>query len=152
MSNEGNFENNVIPTVNWAERQVYKYNDATIDQVITEKKPGNYLLFSGGSVKYIGRSDGDLATELKSKRYAPHIKQTTRESFDSFKFCYARNARTAYRRECKDYHTYLDQDIANKEHPCCPEGDRYQYCPYDGCEKYNFSGEAAEVMYGETMN
>ena len=90
--------------------------DEAVEKNVTKTSPGNYLLgiISDGKfvVKYVGRSDTDLATRLK---------QHLGEGYQYFKFQYATSPKAAFEQECRDYHTYGESlKLDNKIHPDSP--------------------------------
>ena len=96
-----------------------------IDANITRTSPGNYRLGrirkdNDIKVRYVGRSDSDLAARLKK-----HLG----EGYKYFKFKYATSPKAAFEQECKDYHNYGELLILdNKIHPDSPSGIRRE-CP-----------------------
>lgn len=102
-------------------------------EIIREKVPqkkGNYLFLSSlGVVKYIGRSDSDLQTEILQQMDTYRANGCTQ-----FKYSLSESVRDAYETECRDYHNYGGKDkLNNRYHPDEPEGHHYP-CPVEGCE------------------
>ncbi len=101
---------------------------------ITKISAGNYALgymekdIDGKNkfiVKYIGRSDFDLAARLK---------QHVGENYKKFKYSYAKSQKDAFEKECKNYHDFGGNEFLNNEiHPDRPEGKNWK-CPY--CDNY----------------
>ena len=104
-------------------------DDLTVDEVITEKSPGNYALGCIGNqgnfiVLYVGRSDDDLNTRL-------HY-WTGRTRYKSFKASYASSPTAAYDKECHNYHDFGEsQKLDNEKHPDKPSGISV-FCPVCG--------------------
>ncbi len=103
----------------------YDFTSAKIDEIVTEKSAGNYALGYMDDkgvfvVKYIGRSDSDVNAELKS-RLNPKYKK--------FKFSYASSAKTAFEKECQNYHDFGGSaKLDNAIHPARPAGKDWK-CP-----------------------
>ena len=105
----------------------YRLTKEKIDEVVTRKSPGNYGL---GYVRddifyvcYVGRSDDDVNERLKqwvgekSNRYT------------HFKFSYATSPKTAFEKECRNYHNFGKSDkLDNEYHPQRPEETNWK-CP-----------------------
>lgn len=102
--------------------------DKAIDANVTRVSPGNYMLGKirrdgNIEIRYVGRSDSDLATRLK---------QHLEEGYEFFTFQYATSPKSAFEQECKDYHKYGESLILdNKIHPDSPSGIR-RICPICG--------------------
>ncbi len=101
----------------------YSLDIKTIDEKVTRVSPGNYALGKKNEngkfiFSYIGRSDTDLNSELKS-----WIDKTERPLF---KFRYAISARDAFGIECENYHDFVKQGEVN--HPQRPSGTDWK-CP-----------------------
>lgn len=101
----------------------YPLTNEEINKQITETSPGNYAY---GHVKdntfyvdYVGRADSDLNDRIKHG-----VGQYKR-----FKYSYAKNAKEAYEKECRNYHDFTPAD--NKIHPDKPDGTIYK-CPVCG--------------------
>jgi hypothetical protein len=92
----------------------YDLNAATIDVFIPQSSPGNYALGSWDgdkfTVTYVGRSDDNLNARLKQ-----HI-----DEFPYFKFSHALSAKTAFEKECHNFHDF--NPPGNKNHPARPTG------------------------------
>ena len=98
----------------------YILTQKSIDCEITKISAGNFALgYETKSglfvVENFGRSDTDLNTEIKNwiGRY------------ERFKFFYASNAKSAFVKECKNYHAFDKKKIDKKTHPEKPNYD----CP-----------------------
>ena len=96
----------------------HRLTPQSITEVVTETSPGNFTLGSiqenGFCVLYVGRSDRDVAKQLRSwvSQY-PHYK--------SFVFSYASGPRTAFDKECEDFHDYGGTErLDNAGHPQRP--------------------------------
>jgi hypothetical protein len=102
-----------------------------IAEVVTTTCAGNYALGcvqeNGFCILYVGRSDDDVAKPLRS-----WARQQTR--YKAFVFSYAANARTAFDKECEDFHDLGGTEtLDNAEHPkrpaktdwLCPRCDLY---------------------------
>lgn len=103
-------------------------NDTAIDNAITKKSPGVYVLGpanaqGGVTVKYAGRSDDDLAGRLKGHEL--------KSKHTHFVACYAANADAAYRMECEMFHEW-PQALSGQIHPARPKNSSVQ-CP-KGCK------------------
>ena len=74
-------------------------------------------------VKYVGRSDSDVAGRLKK-----HVGEYRR-----FKFTYFDSARAAFEKECRMWHDFGGPDggLANTIHPDAPNGSNAT-CPICG--------------------
>jgi hypothetical protein len=93
----------------------HAYTSTQIDQIVTQTSAGNfalgYLDENGGFiVGYVGRSDGDVNSELKNY---------LQENYDRFKFSYATSSKDAFDKECKNYHEFSPK--GNKIHPRRPD-------------------------------
>ncbi len=101
----------------------YLLNDSEIDKRIKKTSPGNYALGRLDDntfiVNYVGRSDNDLNNSLKE-----WVKKYKR-----FKFRYAKSPNSAYEKECKNYHDFVENDVLDNDiHPQKPE-DSSVKCP-----------------------
>ena len=105
-------------------RGPYRLREDTIDEKVTEKSPGNYALGECGDngafrVGYVGRSDSDVNSRLKS--------WVSRDGAASlFKFSYATSVRVAFERECEQYHDF--RPPGKHVHPVPPPGKNWR-CP-----------------------
>ena len=98
-----------------------------ISETVTKTSAGNYALGYVDDekvfrVKYVGRSDSDVAARLRK-----HVG----EKYKLFKYSYATSPKAAFEKECRNYHDFgesrlLDNDIhpdrprgANWKCPCC---------------------------------
>ena len=97
-----------------------------INDNVTEKSAGNYALGytdenSTFIVQYVGRSDTDVATELKSY---------LSDEYKRFKYSYATSPKAAFEKECKNYHDFGGKEkLHNKNHPARPDGSDWK-CPF----------------------
>lgn len=100
----------------------YKLDTKTIDKQVARASAGNYALGSDGDgrfrVNYVGRSDSDVGSRLKS--------WVGTSSQPQFKFIYATSPKTAFEKECHNYHDFTPP--ANKSHPDRPAGSGWK-CP-----------------------
>lgn len=102
----------------------YVLTEKSVDYEITKKSAGNFALgYESKSglfiVQYYGRSDTDLNHEIKKWVH----------DYKRFKFFYASSPKSAYTKECKNYHSFDKKKIDNKTHPEKPENADYD-CPY----------------------
>lgn len=96
-----------------------------ISETVTKTSAGNYALGYVDDekvfrVKYVGRSDSDVAARLRK-----HVG----EKYKLFKYSYATSPKAAFEKECRNYHDFgesrlLDNDI----HPDRPKGANWK-CP-----------------------
>ena len=101
----------------------YSLTTEQIDEVVTRTSPGNYALgkkndegsFLAG---YVGRSDSDVNDRLKY--WARNSKRPL------FKFSYATSAKSAFEKECRNYHDF--DPPGNDVHPQRPDGTDWK-CP-----------------------
>jgi len=104
-------------------RGPYSLAPEEIDRSIRKGTVGNYALGFIDSmdgrfvILYIGRSDQDLNTDLKT---------FLGRGYKNFKYCCAINSQEAFVKECCDYHDF--SPIHNKAHPQRPEGSTFR-CP-----------------------
>lgn len=101
----------------------YTLDYGTIEAKITRISSGNYALGEkngGGTflVGYVGRSDTDVKTRLKS-----WVGKTKKPLF---KFSYASSDKTAFEKECENYHDF--DPPSNDSHPARPAGTNWR-CP-----------------------
>lgn len=101
----------------------YDLNKDAIDEEVTRTSPGNYALGRKNDkstflVGYVGRSDSDVNTRLKS-----WVGKTRRSLF---KFSYATSAKAAFKKECENYHDF--NPPGNDSHPDRPTGTDWE-CP-----------------------
>jgi hypothetical protein len=101
--------------------------DLTADSInvqVAELSSGNYVLGNFDCkgipfIKYTGRSDCDLNTEIKKFI----------GKYQLFKFLYASSVQEAFEKECKYYHDYGESnELDNKVHPDRPAGTDW-LCP-----------------------
>lgn len=117
----------MVKSLNMCGPYVFTRNE--IQRVIAPKQIGNYALGYADEqgtfyVQYVGRSDGILR-----ERLLEHLGDG--KKYKHFKFSYAKNAREAYEKECRNYHDF-DGDkggLDNDRHPDRPDGTNYP-CPY----------------------
>jgi hypothetical protein len=93
----------------------FQLSERGIDANLQSRSPGVYALGDVQNslfiVRYVGRSDTDLRTGLKTHIAGPH---------SQFKFTYALSPRDAFLKQCELYHDYIGLD--NSQHPCSPPG------------------------------
>lgn len=109
----------------------FDLTEKAIAQVVTQTSAGNYALGAMGErafrVFYVNRSDDDVAKELSSC-----VKQNPR--YKAFKFSYAPDPKTAFDRECDDYHDFgKSGTLDNADHPERPDASDW-LCPQ--CDVY----------------
>lgn len=102
-----------MPTLEM-EDLAYHFSDSSIDQYVTQTGPGNFALGYVHDdifvVRYVGRSEEDLKTELKS-----HLCGST---YQRFKFSYACSPQEAFVKECHNYHSFGgSKKLHNLTHP-----------------------------------
>ena len=95
--------------------ETFRFQPEVIDRVVEAGHPGNYVLGEKDDTgefypKFIGRSDTDLNTELKSK--------FGMLAYTFFKSSLG-NPKAAYDLECAQYHSFKSQ-LDNKDHPASP--------------------------------
>lgn len=101
----------------------YKLDNETIAAKVTRKSPGNYVLGRKNQegkfcIGYVGRSDSDIGTVLKSRV------NVTKQLH--FKFSYAKSPEAAFEKECRLYHDL--PVLGSYNHPIRPKGTNWQ-CP-----------------------
>ena len=83
----------------------------TIDNLVIRISPGAFILGNGDAakmvVRYIGRSDHDVASRLKDFL----------GFYSWFEFGYFETAKAAFEKECQLYHEFGDVTLENKLHP-----------------------------------
>lgn len=95
-----------------------------IEKQVSRTSPGNYALGyvkddGGFIVQYVGRSDTDVNDRLKDWV----------GKYKSFKYSYATSAKTAFEKECNNFHDFGGtQKLANDIHPDRPNGSGWK-CP-----------------------
>lgn len=95
-----------------------------VDSYVTKISAGAYILSHDGKVAhYIGRSDTNLASRIKSSA-------KERQGHKFFWFDYTTSPMRAYYLECEWWHRYTPAD--NTNHPTVPPG-TYWKCPVFGC-------------------
>jgi len=92
----------------------YLYTLEKIDSIVTKESAGNYALGyeteTSFIVKYVGRSDSDVATELKT--YLSN-------GYKRFKYSYAASPKAAFEKECKNYDDFAGKaKLDNKNSSC----------------------------------
>ena len=99
-------------------RGPFDLTDETIDQEVTLKEPGAYVLEESdlGFQVYVGRSDANLNNQLHV-----HV-----GSYRIFWYECCSSAQAAFEKECALYHDFEPQD--NPIHPRRPAGIRWK-CP-----------------------
>ena len=102
----------------------YVLTDKSVDYEITKISAGNFALGHESKtglfvVQSYGRSDTDLNHEIKN--WIGEYKR--------FKFFYSSSPKSAFIKECKNYHTFDIKIIDKKTHPEKPENADYD-CPY----------------------
>ncbi|PHR72346.1 MAG: hypothetical protein COA66_06435 [Arcobacter sp.] len=102
----------------------YVLTAKSVDYEITEISAGNFALGHESKsglfiVEYYGRSDSNLNHEIKNWI----------NKYKRFKFFYASSPKSAFVKECKNYHAFDKKKIDNKSHPIKPENTDYD-CPY----------------------
>lgn len=120
-----------ITTETFKDTAVLPFTIESIDMNV-EKSIGNFLLgitVKGlFKVKYIGRSDIDLQQRLKELQ--------KNDEYTDFKFFYSPDPITAYKKECNDYHTFLNNTefkLDNDTHPQKPkDAPDSLICPFCG--------------------
>jgi len=76
-------------------------------------------------VRYVGRSDTDVNSRLRS-----WVGKDSR--YKQFKYSYATSSKEAFEKECKNYHDFGgSESLDNKDHPQRPEGTNWK-CPVCG--------------------
>ena len=102
----------------------YVLTEKSVDYEITKISAGNFALGCESKsglfvVEDYGRSDTDLNAEIKNWIHR----------YKRFKFFYASSPKSAFVKECKNYHAFDKNIINNKTHPEKPENADYD-CPY----------------------
>jgi len=102
----------------------YALTNNSVDVEITEISAGNFALgYESKSglfiVQNFGRSDTNLNQEVKNWI----------GKYKRFKFFYASSPKSAFIKECKNYHAFDKNKIDKKTHPEKPENTDYT-CPY----------------------
>ena len=96
-----------------------------IDDNVTKTSLGNYALGYVDNkntfiVQYVGRSDTDVAAEIKIY---------LSEDYKRFKYSYATSPKTAFEKECENYHDFGGKEkLRNKIHPARPDDTNWE-CP-----------------------
>lgn len=107
--------------------QMLDFNLKTINEEIIKTQAGNYALGykkvnDDGTgtfiVQYVGRADSNVKGRLKN-----HLSET---KYKKFKFSYATSPKSAFEKECKNYHDFECPD--NSIHPDRPDGANWK-CP-----------------------
>jgi hypothetical protein len=103
----------------------FRFSQTIIDVEVPDERMGNYTLgYTEGEyfiVRYVGRSDTNLRTELK---YYLNL------GYTHFKFSVAQSRKAAFEKECRNYHDFGGDDgkLDNQNHPGRPDG-LYLKCP-----------------------
>ena len=102
----------------------YVLTHNSVDYEIKKISAGNFALgYESKSglfvVQNYGRSDTDLNHEIKNWI----------GKYKRFKFFYASSPKSAFVKECKNYHSFDKNKLDNKTHPEKPENTDYD-CPY----------------------
>ncbi len=103
----------------------YIFNSSEIDSEVTRTSPGNYALGYTNDdgtfiVQYVGRSDSNVNQELKVRLDS---------KYKHFKYSYATSSKTAFEKECRNYHDFGGSEkLDNEIHPSRPAGTSYE-CP-----------------------
>jgi hypothetical protein len=109
-------------------RGPYDLNPSKVDEVVRSHVPGvfatGYTKETGAFVvRYIGRSDSDVRSELR----AQEMDETAR-----FKWVEAASAHSAFEAQCRLYHDFGGNDaLENEYHPYAPDGTNWR-CPVCG--------------------
>ena len=104
----------------------FRLDAETITEKVTRTSAGNYALGRVDNedafrVKYVGRADSDLGKRLK---------QHVPEKYTHFKFSYATSPKSAFEKECQNYHDFGQSDtLDNKIHPDRPSNSKDWSCP-----------------------
>ena len=107
-------------------RGPYPLNPAAVDREVRGKTPGNYAVGycrDNGAfvVRYVGRADADLNSELKEQEA---------DMMTKFKWRPASSAKSAFDTECKNFHDFGGYDqLENEYHPEPPDGVSW-HCPF----------------------
>ena len=106
----------------------YNLNASRIDEVVKAHVAGvfavGYTKETGAFVvRYIGRSDSDVRSELR----AQESDETAR-----FKWVESASANSAFEAQCRLYHDFGgNSGLENEGHPCRPNGTNWR-CPVCG--------------------
>ena len=99
---------------------------------VLKSKVGVYLLSKDGrKVEYVGRSDSDIAQDIKdgANRF---------RGMQYFWYEVCSSLKEAHKRECELYHQYTERSpLLNARHPAAPNDEQWR-CPVAGCS----SGDA----------
>lgn len=95
----------------------FDLDSKVIDAEVTQTSAGNYALGRVNDkgkfiVSYVGRADSDVNGRLKS--------WASESDHPSFKYSYAKSAKSAFEKECHNYHDF--EPRGNKMHPDSPSG------------------------------
>ncbi len=109
----------------------YGFNTGEINLSVRQKSPGNYALGyidKNGKfiVKYIGRADVKIREVLRQK----YLELGSKYSY--FKYSAVSMAKTAFDKECKNYHEFSARGtLDNEVHPQSPSSRDWKcsYCP-----------------------
>jgi len=108
----------------------YSLNAQTVAKVLTKASAGSYVLGrveeNGFCALYVGRSDTDLAQELRD-----WVGESAR--YKVFLFTYASSAKAAFEKECEDFHDFGGTEhLDNPGHPQRSDGTDW-LCPQCDC-------------------
>ena len=113
-------------------KRPYSLSARTVAEVVKRTSAGNYALGrvqengNGFCVLYVGRSDKDLARELRG-----WVGEKAR--YKAFIFSYARDPKTAFEKECENFHDFGGTErLDNAGHPQRPAETDWQ-CPRCDC-------------------
>ena len=98
-----------------------------IDKLDLENEKGVYELYnSDGRVRYVGRSEVNLAERLKQ--------HASDGRYKDFRYMITDTVKHAFEVECNWYHDHEDngRKLANKEHPKRPKDKNFK-CPKETC-------------------
>ena len=102
----------------------YALTNKRVDDEITKISAGNFALgFESKTGLFVVQNYGRSDTDLKKK------KKNWIGKYKRFKFFYASSPKSAFLKECKNYHAFDKDKIDNKTHPEKPENTDYT-CPY----------------------
>jgi len=102
-----------------------------VNNVVVNTSPGNYALgYTKDNgifvVEYVGRSDDDVNGRLH---------HWVSSKYKEFKYSYASSAKSAFEKECRNYHDFGgNQKLDNEIHPDRPVNSNWQ-CPV--CEIFD---------------
>lgn len=103
----------------------YVLSTTEIDKQVTKTSCGNYALGYVNNegtfiVQYVGRSDENLNSRLKS---------WVDKGYSKFKYSFATSPKSAFEKECNNFHDFGGTDkLHNTVHPDRPNGSGWK-CP-----------------------